>query len=66
MQSPSPRNPCTGLGAVKTAARRLRRWPTASLDRPCARHNRQCTGRDEGTAPGTNKGTTQMKNLSVT
>jgi hypothetical protein len=25
------------LAAVKTAARRLRRWPSASLDRHCAR-----------------------------
>jgi hypothetical protein len=33
MQSPSPHNPCTVLGTLKTAAHRLRRWPTASLDR---------------------------------
>jgi hypothetical protein len=65
MQSPSPRNPCTVLGAVKTAARRLRRWPTASLDRAYPRRPFD-PGRDEGTALGSNKGTTQMKNLSVT
>jgi hypothetical protein len=60
MQSPSPRNPCTVLGAVKTAARRLRRWPAASLDRPYARSPSD-PGRDEETAIGTNKGTMQMK-----
>ena len=28
---------CTVLATVKTASRRLRRWPAASLDRRCAR-----------------------------
>jgi len=49
MQSPSRRDPCTVLGAVKTAARRLRRWPTASLDRAYPRRPSD-PGRDEGTA----------------
>jgi hypothetical protein len=29
--------PATGLACVKTASRRLRRWPAASLDPGCAR-----------------------------
>jgi hypothetical protein len=65
MQPPSRCNPCAVLGAVTTAARRLRRWPAASLDRPCARRPSD-PGRDEGTALGTNKGTTQMKILPAT
>ncbi len=65
LQSPSLRNPCTVLGALNTTACRLRRWPAASLDRPYARRPSD-PGRDEGTALGTNKGTTQMQNLSVT
>ena len=32
-----PVQPSTVLTAVQTAARRLRRWPAASLDRGCAR-----------------------------
>ena len=40
---PRPVQPSTVLAAVQTAARRLRRWPAASLDRGCARRsaNRQ-------------------------
>ena len=34
------------LLAVKAAARRLRRWPAASLDCACARCPSQCAGRD--------------------
>jgi len=34
------------LAAVQTAARRLRRWPAASLDRGCARRS---TGGQVGT-----------------
>ena len=33
--------PCVVLTAVKAAARRLRRWPSASLDRGCARRFEQ-------------------------
>src|ERR1700751_4350158 len=33
---PRPVQPSTVLAAVQTAARRLRRWPAASLDRGCA------------------------------
>jgi len=36
---------------VKTASRRLRRWPSASLDRRCARRDAACAGRDGETAP---------------
>ena len=39
------------LTVVKTAPRRLRRWPLASLDHRCARRNGCCTGRDGETAP---------------
>jgi aspartate aminotransferase len=34
-----------------TASRRLRRWPSASLDRHCARRDAKFAGRDEETAP---------------
>jgi len=34
-----PVQPSTVLTAVQTAARRLRRWPAASLDRGCARRS---------------------------
>ena len=54
MQSSDPLDPRAVLGPVKA-------WPgngeakgkpraTASLDRPCARRDRQYAGRDEGTA----------------
>ena len=36
---PRPVQPSTVLAAVQTAARRLRRWPAASLDRGCARRS---------------------------
>ena len=36
---PRPVQLGTVLAAVQTAARRLRRWPTASLDRLCARRS---------------------------
>ncbi len=39
------------LAILKTAPRRLRRWPSASLDLRCARRNGCCTGRDGETAP---------------
>src|SRR3974390_1942909 len=43
---PRPVQLGTVLAAVQTAARRLRRWPTASLDRGCARRS---AGRQDGT-----------------
>src|SRR5689334_20407138 len=44
------------LAAVKTAARRLRRWPTASLDRGCARrHPDRRSGRRNGAFGRTKK-----------
>jgi hypothetical protein len=43
---PRPVQLGTVLAAVQTAARRLRRWPTASLDRGCARRS---AGRQVGT-----------------
>ena len=43
---PRPVQPSTVLAAVQTAARRLRRWPAASLDRGCARRS---TGGQVGT-----------------
>src|SRR5215471_9797761 len=36
---PRPVQPSTVLAAVQTAARRLRRWPAASLDHGCARRS---------------------------
>ena len=36
---PRPVQPSTVLAAVQTAARRLQRWPAASLDRGCARRS---------------------------
>ena len=36
---PRPVQPSTVLAAVQTAARRLGRWPAASLDRDCARRS---------------------------
>ncbi len=47
--------PGTVLVAVKAAARRLRRWPLASLDCDCARCLRQYAGRDEETLLGRTK-----------
>jgi hypothetical protein len=41
-----PVQPSTVLAAVQTAARPLRRWPAASLDRGCARRS---TGGQVGT-----------------
>jgi hypothetical protein len=35
---PDPIEHCAVLATIKTAARRLRRCPTGSLDRHCARH----------------------------
>src|SRR5215471_18868439 len=37
--NPGPVQPSTVLAAVQTAARRLRRWPAASLDHGCARRS---------------------------
>jgi hypothetical protein len=47
------------LAAVKAAARRLRRWPAASLDRGCAR-------RSSKTAVGTKKHFGRTKKLLLT
>ena len=59
MQSPSLRDPCAVLGAVKAqpgnAGASRKPSATAGLDRPCARRDRRSAGRDEGTAPGSNK-----------
>src|SRR5271169_644816 len=47
--APNPAKSGPVLTAVKTAARRLRRWPTASLDRGCARcHGKARSGRRNG------------------
>jgi hypothetical protein len=51
--SPNPLDARAVLGAVKAERAALR----ARLDRTCARRSRQWAGRDEGTAPCTNKGT---------
>jgi len=45
----------TVLFAVKAATRRLRRWPSASLDCDCSRRREQFAGRDEETLPGRTK-----------
>jgi len=50
-----PRQRGTVLVAVKAATRRLRRWPSAILDRDCARRHEQFAGRDEETLPGRTK-----------
>jgi hypothetical protein len=47
----------TVLAAVKDAARRLRRWPAAILDRGCARRHSAAAGRDEETALRSNQET---------
>jgi hypothetical protein len=70
MQSPDLLDPRAVLGAVKArpGSGRARREVsvTAGLDRACARRDRRCAGRDEGTALGTNKGTAQDKERSMT
>jgi len=53
------RNAGAVLAAVKAAARRLRRWPTASLDRGCARRSGQIT-------VGTKKRLGRTKKLNLT
>jgi hypothetical protein len=59
---PDLAEPDAVLAAVKTATRRLRRWPSASLDRGCARRSsrrqsppRRRPGRDRETLPGRTK-----------
>jgi hypothetical protein len=70
MRSPNLLDPRTALGAVKArpgsagASREV--TATAGLDRPCARRVPRCAGRDEGTALGTNKGTTQDEEHAMT
>ena len=70
MQTPNPLDPHTALGAVKArpssagASREV--TATAGLDRPCTRRVRPCAGRGEGTALGTNKGTTQDEKHAMT
>jgi hypothetical protein len=49
----------TVLDAVKDAARRLWRWPSAILDGVCARHHRANAGRDGETTLRSNKETEQ-------
>ena len=65
MQTSDPLDPRAVLGAVKAQPGNIgaNRKPgaTAGLDRPCARRDRRSVGRDEGTAPGSNKGTADMK-----
>ncbi len=59
---PDPRKRDTVLAAVKDASRRLRRWPKrAILDCGCARCHWANAGRDEETAPRSNKETGQEK-----
>jgi len=55
-QSSRPRHARTVLDAVKPASRRLRRWPSARLDRVCARRSCQ-------TAVGTKKRLGRTKKL---
>ena len=63
MQRTDPLNPRAVLGSVKAwpgnAGARGKASATANLDGPCARRTSAPAGRDEGTAPGTNKGTVQ-------
>jgi len=66
MQSPSPHDPCIVLATGKDAARRLRRWPMAHPCPPLRATRFNAAGRDEGTALGTNKGTTSDEELAVT
>ena len=70
MQSSNPRDPRIVLETVKaqpgSARARTEVTATAGLDRPCARRDRRCAGRDEGTALGTNKGTTQDEEHAMT
>src|SRR5438067_6328897 len=49
---PNPIKTRAVLGAIKAASRRLRRWPTASLDGACAWRASSTAGRDEETAFG--------------
>ena len=51
----------TVLAAVKDAARRLRRWPSAILDGVCARRHSARAGRDEETALRSNKETDRRR-----
>ncbi len=51
------------LAAVKDAARRLRRWPAAILDRSYARCLGATAGRDEETAPRSNQETELRRTL---
>jgi hypothetical protein len=65
MQASDPFDPRAVLGAVKAqpgnAGASREPGATAGLDRPCARRDRRSAGRDEGTAPGSNKGTMRSK-----
>ena len=70
MRSPNPLDPRTVLGVVKArpgiARARHEIIATAGLVRPSARRGRRCTGSDEGTALGTNKGTTRDEEHAMT
>jgi hypothetical protein len=63
-------NPRAVLGAVKVRPGNGRASyevsTTADLDRPCARRDRRCAGRDEGTVLGTNKGTERDREHPMT
>ena len=70
MQSPNPFDPRAVLGAVKArpgnAGASCKPSATAGLDRPCARRNRRCAGRDEGTALSSNQGTARNEKHLMT
>ena len=70
MQVSDPLDPRAVLGTVKaqpsSMEARGRACPTASLDRPCARRVRSPQAGTKERPPGTNKGTAQIKELSMT
>jgi hypothetical protein len=65
-----PRDPRAVLGAVKAqhgnAGASRKPSATAGLDRSCARRDRRSAGRDEATAPGSNKGTARYEEQAMT
>jgi hypothetical protein len=70
MQASDPLDPRAVLGAVKAqpgnAGARRKPSATAGLDRACARRDRRSAGRDEGTVPGSNKGTERYEEQAMT
>jgi hypothetical protein len=70
MQASDPLDPRAVLGAVKAqpgnAGARRKPSATAGLDRSCARRDRRSAGRDEGTVPGSNKGTERYEEQAMT